>query len=290
MKSEKTNRSTKNLKLIIVMLSFTVLGSLFYTYKSAGHSRGEIIDLRKEKSNLLANLEKSNLFIENIKNSNGELSDKLLTEQKRLQKLIKQIKQLKLKELTPQTIIVYKQQTDSIDGKIIVLLQQIEAYKKQINETNTKLAEEKINNESLKTTNISLNQKVSNATKLYFYDLKSSFFKVKNNGKTVETMSASRIDKINISFKIAENEIAPTANKSFYIQIIDPLNNVIGKKSTVTFGDKVLNYSEKTDIKYDQKTMIVTFDIDVADLVKGNYTITLFDLDKQIMNSSFVLE
>jgi type VI protein secretion system component Hcp len=287
MKSEKTTRSIKNLKLIIVMLSFAVLGSLFYTYKSAGHSRNEIIDLRKEKTGLLANLEKSNLFIENIKNSSGELSEKLLAEQKNVQNLIKQLKE---KELNPKTIIIYKQKTDSIDGKIISLLQQIEEYKKQIEESNTKLAEEKTNNESLKTANLSLNKKISNATKLYVYDLKSSFYKVKNKGKTVETTSASRIDKINISFKIAENELAPAANKSFYVQIIDPLNNVIGKKATATFGDKVLNYSAKTAVKYNQKTMTVSFDIDVADLVKGNYFVNLFDLDKQIMNSSFALE
>ncbi len=287
-------KASKNLKIIILLLALAIIGSLFFTYKASERSRDEIINLRKDKSELLKELEKSNLFIESLKNGNSKISVKLLAEQKKVQQLIAQLKKA---NLSPKTIIVYKQKTDSIDGKIIALLNEIEGYKKkiettskQLNETSSQLNTIKIKHDTLVTNNKKLASKVTKAEKLYYHELNSNFYKVKSNGKLVETKSASRIDQINFSFKIAENQLAKKTNLTFYIQIIDPKNNVVGDKITEFFGQNTLVYSAKKEFEYDKKTATVKFEIKTINLIKGNYFVTVFEQENQILDSSFILD
>jgi KaiC/GvpD/RAD55 family RecA-like ATPase len=50
---------------------------------------------------------------------------------------------------------------------------------------------------------------------------------VRNSGKQIETDKASRADVLKISFTIAENQIAKSGDKVYYVQVIDSKNNVL---------------------------------------------------------------
>jgi hypothetical protein len=66
-----------------------------------------------------------------------------------------------------------------------------------------------------------------------------------------------RADVLKISFTIAENQIAKSGDKVYYVQVIDSKNNVLGEK-IIDFGADTLTYSFMTTVKYENKTVQVT--------------------------------
>jgi len=59
------------------------------------------------------------------------------------------------------------------------------------------------------------------ASKLSVLNLKTSAYKLKSSGKQIETDKASRVDVLKISFTIAENRVAKSGDKTYYVQVID---------------------------------------------------------------------
>ena len=280
------NKTLKSFKIVIVVLAFTVTGSLFYIYKSTNRDRNTIISLRQEKSVVLKDLEKSELFLDQIMTTNKSLSDKLILEKEKVSKLIAELKN---KPVTEKNIIVYKQNANNIDDRIKILLQEINVYKNRIDSTNVVLKTEKVKNDTLESSNKKLAKRVIDASKLYFYNLQTSYFKVRSSGKQVETDKASRADLLKVSFMIAENDFAKNFKKVYYVQIIDPKNNIIGRKETRIFGKETLDYGAVVPIYYQNKTTKGETEINVKDLESGNYKINVFDKSKLILKSEFTL-
>lgn len=280
------NKSLKSFKIVIVVLALTVTGSLFYIYKSSERDRNTIISLRQEKSVVLKDLEKSELFLDQIMTTNKSLSDKLILEKEKVSKLIAELKN---KPVTEKTITAYKQNANNIDDRIKLLLEEINVYKNKIDSTNVVLKTEKIKNDTLESSNKKLVKRVTDASKLYFYNLQTSYFKVRSSGKQIETEKASRADLLKVSFMIAENDFAKNFKKVYYVQIIDPKNNIIGRKETRFFGKETLDYGAVVPIYYQNKTTKGETEINVKDLESGNYKINIFDKSKLVLKSEFTL-
>ena len=299
-KKVKKKQNNKSFKIIIILLAFTMLASLFYIYKMSSKSKKEIISLREEKANMLEDLEKSQLFLTQIITSNKSLSSKLVAEQNKVKQLILD---LKSKKITEQNIVDYKQIADNADNRIKTLLNEINSYKKKIDSTNVVLTQtnanltktsvslikEKTKNDTLTVSNTKLAKKITDGSKLYFFDLKTNFFKSKSSGKLTETDKASKINLIRVSFMIAENNLAKSTSKDFYIQIIDSKNNVLGSKNVEKFGNETLNYSTSLKVKYQNKTIKVEGEIPVTNLQDGILFINVFDKSKLILNSAVTL-
>jgi hypothetical protein len=299
-KKNKKQQNNKSFKIIIILLAFTMLGSLFYIYKMSSKSKKEIISLREEKENMLKDLEKSQLFLTQVMTSNKSLSSKLVSEQGKVKQLILD---LNSKNITEKNIVDYKQTADDVDNRIKLLLNEISSYKNKIDSTNVVLAKtnvnltktsasltkEKTKNDTLTVSNKKLAKKITEASKLYFYDFKTNFYKSKGSGKLTETDKASKIDLIKVSFIIAENNLIKSTSKDFYIQIIDSKNNVLGGKNVEKFGKETLNYSASRKVNYKNKTIKVECEIPVTDLQDGILFINVFDKSKLILNSAVTL-
>lgn len=286
--SQKTNenQTIKSFKIIIVLLTFTLIGSLFYIYKVSDRSKSMIISLREQKSIVLKDLEKSEMFLEQSMTGNTLLSKKLASEQLKIKKLIFD---LKYKKVNEKTIIVYKKKADNVDDRIRLLFKEINLYKNKIDSTNIVLNNERTKIDTLTTSNKKLVTKINEASKLYFYNLQSVSFKDKGSGKFTETNKASRVDLLKISFMIAESKLVKTSSKEFYVQIIDSKNNVIGLKNVQKFGNLELTYSTALKANYENKTIKIEGGIPVSNLSEGAYFINIFDKSKLILNSTFTL-
>lgn len=286
--SKKTRKQINNsFKIIIILLTTALLGSFFYIYKVSDRSRSMIISLREQKMEILKNLEKSETVLNQTLTSNHSLSQKLLSEKAKVRKLITDLKN---KDVTAKTIVVYKKTANEVDGRIQLLTNEIDDYKKKIDSTKTALKKEKIKADTLIKVNKKLETKLSSASKLYFYNLQTTSLKVKSSGKSIETDKARRVDLLKISFMIAENEFAKPAKKDIYFQIIDTKNNVIGSKKTEKFGKDILTYSAHSKVKYESKTTKIEQEIPVTDLEQGTYFVNVFDKSKLVLKTSFQLE
>lgn len=146
--------------------------------------------------------------------------------------------------------------------------------------------------DSIKIQNEALETIVTKGQALKLSKLSGEGVKVRNNGKIVSRNRASQIDKLRTCFTINANEIAEKGDKLLFIQVINPRNNVLGEKSTVSFEDKVLTYSATSNVFYENEELDVCVLVNAAeeDLVSGIYQINVFDGPRLVANSSLELK
>jgi hypothetical protein len=190
----------------------------------------------------------------------------------------------------------YKNQFIALQGNMKVLMAENEGLKKQNTTLTTQrdstvvvLGESKKFNEVLVGQNEELSKTVEKGSKLTVLNMKTAAYKLKGSGKQVATDKASRADVLKISFTIAENHIAKSGDKTYYVQVIDSKNNVLGETKTIAFGDKVLTYSFVSNVKYENKTVEVSEDLPGKDFAKGSYYVNVFDKDVSVSSTTFTL-
>lgn len=121
-------------------------------------------------------------------------------------------------------------------------------------------------------------------------NLKALAYITKSSGKQEETVSASKAKMLRVSFVVSGNSGKNQEDKTYYIQVINSKNNVMGKKITEFFGDKSLTYSFSKTVDVSDGTATVTQDFFDADFEKGTYFINIFDHSKLVGNSSITLK
>ncbi len=223
-----------------------------------------------------------------------KLSNELVKERNKINGLMQKISK---SNFDPTTFKSYKAQYIILEGKMKSLIAQNEFLKKQnIILTNQRdstvvvLGETKKYNEVLVGENQTLSNTVEKASKLNIINLKTSAYKLRSSGKQVATEKASRTNILKISFTIAENKIAKSGDKTYYVQVIDSKINVIGDGKTVEFGDDELTYSFVSHVKYENKSVDVSEDLAWKNFEKGSYFITIYDKNEIVAKSSFVLK
>jgi FtsZ-binding cell division protein ZapB len=107
-------------------------------------------------------------------------------------------------------------------------------------------------------------------------------FRVKSNGKEIETSRARRIDKVRVSFDLDKNLNATSENKELYVSIFKP-NGDIGKfkgadsgKVKLRSGNSV-DYSDRVEVSYNNMSgSRVSFDWVDYEFPKGEYKIDIY--------------
>jgi hypothetical protein len=158
-----------------------------------------------------------------------------------------------------------------------------------LDSTNVVLEDSKKYNQVLTGQSDELAKTVEKGSKLTITNLKTSSFKLRSSGKQIATDKASRTDILKVSFTIAENKIAKSGDKVYYVQVIDAKNNVLGDKATIVFDGNTLTYSFTTIVKYENKNVQVSEDLPGKDFAKGTYFVNVFDKGDLISKSSFTL-
>ena len=287
------NSNNSGLKAIIAILSLLLIGSLIYMYKLTSDSKQVEEVLVNEKDAVLKDLAIAKDSLESAISSNTTLSDELVAERDRVQKLIADIEKSKG---DAQAMAKYKEEALKLRGSIARLMKEVEVLKKEnktlvtkIDSTNVVLTDTRRVNDTLVSHNDYLAKTVERGSKLTVLNLQSTALKQRSSGKQVETDKASRADVLKISFMIAENQIAKSGDKTYYVQVIDSKNNVVGEKKTESFGDKTLTYSFVATVKYENKTVKVEKDLPVTSVQAGTYFVNIFDKSDLVSKTSFTL-
>ena len=175
-------------------------------------------------------------------------------------------------------------------------MQEVEVLKVQnktltthLDSTEVVLEEAKSYNKTLVGQNEELSKTVEKASKLSVLNLKTLAYKKRSSGKEIETDKASRANMLRVSFTIAENSVAKSGDKNYYIQIIDSKNNVLGEKATVVFSSQTLTYSFISTVKFENKTVQVQQELSGKDFEKGTYFVNVFDKNELVSKTSFTL-
>jgi hypothetical protein len=291
---EQQNNSSSSLKVIIAILAILLVGSLFYIYKMTTDAKTVQTELTKtlsEKELVMKDLQELKTTYDTAIAENTSMSDELIKERDKVVNLMNDVSKSK------GDASKYRSQYQKLESNMKALIAENETLKKdnvvlttQRDSTVVVLGETKKNVEALTGQNEELAKVVEKGSKLTILNTKGSAFKLKNSGKQIETDKAGRANVLRISFTIAENQIAKSGDKAYYVQVIDSKSNVLGDKQTVTFGEKSLTYSFITNVKYENKTVQVSQDLPGKDFAKGAYFVNVFDQDQLVSKTSFTLK
>ncbi|CAM3802447.1 hypothetical protein B0A58_03180 [Flavobacterium branchiophilum NBRC 15030 = ATCC 35035] len=292
-----SQQNNSKLKAIVLVLALCLLASLAYIYKLTSEAKvtqNTITTITDEKGKVLDELAALKTTYDEAIAKNTSLSDELIAERDKVVRLIEEVKKSKG---DVAALSGFKQKFTELQSKMKGLLMQVDQLKSenaslvsQRDSTITVLGETKKYNEVLIGQNEDLSKTIEKGAKLSVLNLKTAAYKLRSSGKQIETAKARKADILKISFTIAENAIAKSGDKTYYVQVIDSKNNVIGEKKTVTFDDKTLTYSFLSNVKYENKTVQVSQDLAGENFEKGTYFVNIFDKNELVSNSSFTLE
>lgn len=293
MENQKSNSS---LKAIILVLALLLVASLFYIYQLTSQTTElttQVTTVKSEKENILKELGDLKATYDAAIAENTTMSDELIAER---DKIVNLMEQLKKSKGDVASLAKYKTQFVALQAKMNTLMQEVEGLKVQnkkltthIDSTEVVLEEAKNYNKTLVGQNQELSKTVEKAAKLSVLNLKTMAYKKRNSGKEIETDKASRANTLRVSFTIAENSVAKSGDKNYYVQIIDSKNNVLGEKATVVFANQTLSYSFVSTVKFENKTVQVQQDLSGKNFEKGTYYVNVFDKNELVSKTSFTL-
>ena len=292
---ENKNDHSK-LKAIIGILAVLLIGSLIYIFKLTSDAKTmqtTVTTVKSEKESVLKDLADLKTTYDAAIAENTSMSDDLIIERDKVVKLMTELKAAKGDNASLQK---YKSQYKALETKMKDMMVQVDTLKKEnqnlttnLDSTKVVLEDNKKYNKVLVGQNEDLTKTVELGSKLSVTNLKTASYKVRSSGKQIPTDKASRTDMLNVSFTIAENKIAKSGDKTYYVQVIDSKNNVLGDKATISFGENSLTYSFTTTVKYENKTVEVSEQLPGKDFAKGTYFVNVFDKGELVSKSSFSL-
>jgi regulator of replication initiation timing len=290
MENQKNNSS---LKAVIAVLAILLVGSLVYIFKISSEVESVHTEMTKvgtEKESVMKDLQDLKATYDAAIAENTSMSEELIQERDKVVKLMDDLKK------SSGDLSKYRGQVQTLQGHMKELMTENEGLKKQNtsltisrDSTVVVLGQAQKFNEVLVGQNEDLSKTVEKGSKLSVLNLQTAAYKLKSSGKEIATDKASRANVLKISFTIAENSIAKSGDKDYYVQVIDSKNNVLGDAKSITFGDKELTYSFVSSVKYENKTVQVSQDLAGKDFIKGMYTVNVFDKDQLVSSTNFSL-
>lgn len=302
-------KQTKPSKLKTIVISFCILAVLFsgVFYFSTGMGneltaapktkiKGKTVqshftDIELEKEIILEDLKDLKATYDQIIIDNKNMSLELIQERVKVMKLLADIS---ISQNSRKTLDDFKKQAYSLREKLNKMaienkLLKIEnkEIKKQRDSAKGVLKVSQINNEGLKK---DLENTVEKFSKLEVSNTTVVTYRLKSSGELVVTDKASKVGGINISFVIAKNVIAKAMDKTYYIQVMNNENIVLGDENMRTHQYKSLSYSIASDVKYENKMIRVSENLMGKNFATGTYYVNIYDGEELVGESSFTLK
>ena len=292
-----TQSSNNNRAKILIGLLVVLLVSLAgYTYTLIQQNKETVLFLEADKAEVQKELEAIVVSYNEILQDN-ELKDKeLIAARDRIVVLLDSVKNYKA---NLSIINRYKAQVRGLKNErtqlfkradsLLIVTQRLAIEK----DSTTAVLNKTIKVvDSVTTANTQLFNSLEKGALIGITNLDATAIIVRKGGKIKETKRASRADKIRVCYTIAPNTLAQAGDRVLYVQVINPDNNIIGDKSNITFGQDLLTYSKSEIVFYENKALDVCAIVGTAgqDVLKGLYTINIFDAQRQIGSTTLMLK
>ena len=285
------------IQIIIIVLLIAIIGGVsFFAFNQVKENQEmtELFAIEKEEMENEYTTFATQYDELQVQINNDSLREKLAAEQLRTQRLLEELRQVKStnaaeitrlkKELKTVRAVLrsYVVQIDSLNRLNEALTTENKEVKKKYNEATRQintLAKEKK----------SLNEKVTLAAQL---DATNITIQTKNKKGKV-TDKVKNIKKIAVGFTIVKNITAKTGERTLYVRIAKPDNEVLSKSAsdTFTYENRELAYSIKKYIEYSGEEQTVTVYWDVEEyLPAGTYKVYIFADGTMIGQQSFSMK
>ncbi len=132
---------------------------------------------------------------------------------------------------------------------------------------------------------------LSEAARLIPVNFESTGVIIRNSGRQKENDRARRLDDLKVCFTVPANSVAPRGITSYYLQVINPENNLLGTGTAVQFDEQELRYSKIVEFNYEGKELDICELVGAAEdnIISGVYRINLFQENRLVSTSTLEL-
>ena len=293
----KGESTSKGLKILLGIVAVLFIGTAFYTYTLYNEGVQTKKDLTEEKARVLEDLNNMAAKYDTAIGDNQVANEKLIEARDRITGLIDS---LQVSDNNVKSLWRYKKKFMALQEEMDGLLAENDSLKVEnsflstvLDSTKVQLEERTIFNDSLLAQNTELAEIVENAAVLSTAGLKGFGVIERSSGKLIPTERARRADKLRICYTVVKNSLVSTGEKMFYIQVLDPNDNVLGLNSQVQFEEKVLNYSLISSYNYENNNLDICEFIaknGKEDFSKGRYVVNVINEGEIVSTSEFTLK
>lgn len=278
----------------VLIVGLAIVSFLLFRSHSANQEMQQLFEVEKEEmENEYSNF--ANQYDElQIKINNDSLYQKLEQEKLKTQRLLEELRQVKSsnaaeimrlrKELKTVRAVMrtYIIQIDSLNRINQQLTSENQSVKKKYNEATQQIS-------SLSEEKKTLNEKVTLASQLDATHITVT----PTNKRGKKTDRIKRITRLDISFTVVKNITAETGQRTLYVRITKPNQEVLTKSAANTFPyeNRNIAYSIKKYIEYTGEEQNVTVYWNVEEFLQaGTYRVDIFADDNLIGSQTFDLD
>lgn len=264
----------------VLIVGLAIVSFLLFRSHSANQEMQQLFEVEKEEmENEYSNF--ANQYDElQIKINNDSLYQKLEQEKLKTQRLLEELRQVKSsnaaeimrlrKELKTVRAVMrtYIIQIDSLNRINQQLTSENQSVKKKYNEATQQIS-------SLSEEKKTLNEKVTLASQLDATHITVT----PTNKRGKKTDRIKRITRLDISFTVVKNITAETGQRTLYVRITKPNQEVLTKSAANTFPyeNRNIAYSIKKYIEYTGEEQNVTVYWNVEEFLQaGTYRVDIF--------------
>lgn len=278
----------------VLIVGLAIVSFLLFRSHSANQEMQQLFEVEKEEmENEYSNF--ANQYDElQIKINNDSLYQKLEQEKLKTQRLLEELRQVKSsnaaeimrlrKELKTVRAVMrtYIIQIDSLNRINQQLTSENQSVKKKYNEATQQIS-------SLSEEKKTLNEKVTLASQLDATHITVT----PTNKRGKKTDRIKRITRLDINFTVVKNITAETGQRTLYVRITKPNQEVLTKSAANTFPyeNRNIAYSIKKYIEYTGEEQNVTVYWNVEEFLQaGTYRVDIFADGNLIGSQTFDLD
>jgi len=288
-------KSNTALKILTGILAVALVALGIYTVKFYNEEKENKAILQKEKSVIENELNDLIVKYDEAIETNEVLDQDMVNARERISRLLDSVKDseanLVLISRYRREIGALKSEKDRLFRVVDSLSNRTKMMALTIDSTNTVLAQRVRLSDSLKVNNQSLSTKVDKAAQLKITSLKGEGVIVRNSGKLIENDKTRRIDQIRTCFTISSNDLAKSGEKTMYVQVYNPDNELVGDQIAVKHDGGVMMYSATSTVFYENEELDVCIlsKTQGDKLIDGTYKVYVYEGAQLIGTSSFNL-
>lgn len=303
---EQAPQPQKDTKKIYILLAVIILliGTNIFLWLQKDKTETRFEQTTDEKDKLQVQLNQLEIELSEATANADSMSESLIAKDEELKAKVAQLQSaLKRGNMTASELERARNEIDQLRYYIKKYQDEIVSLKKEnelLATENTGLKKsvesEQQKSSELLNQNINLSNKVAVASLLKTANLTVKGVRYRSNGKEVETDRVKTLEKIKVTFNLADNQVAPKGQREFYLRVINPE----GKAEVVTDATDSkfkadgadLQYSSKSTYNFENKAgeTYTIFWKKSSSINPGVYTITVYADGSSIGTTSITLK
>lgn len=305
-----TGNKDKRSKRLLFMMIFALLllnAGLFYVIfankKEAEKQRVELVDTQAEVAELEELTEELRLNLESKTGQNAQLDSIIRVRDTELQAQVRKVRNmLSSGNLTKAELAKAKEELSGLRLQIEELTAEIETLSKEnqflkdenyVIQKQVEAEKEKV--AEMVVVNTDLTKQVAVGSRIFLKKLDVKPLRDAVFGDYKTTDKISKLDKIDISYQLANNDLAQKGSKMLYFQVVKPTKSVLTNSAAgsglASFDGGEKQYTVKKAVNFQNANEVGSFSIPKTEgMTAGKYIVNVYSDEHKMGSAEFTLK